>query len=134
MKLFSIGTSSDNTELIAKKNKENKDIDIKVINQTKTGKANAVWEAIDVSNGELIAILDADISVDPETMPYFFEIIELNNADFVNGTRLIYEMEKGSMRFINKVGNRAFQLIDGILTNVDLTDSLCGTKVLKENW
>tara|TARA_B100000900_G_scaffold71808_1_gene57129 strand:+ start:10803 stop:12119 length:1317 start_codon:yes stop_codon:yes gene_type:complete len=130
--VFSIGTSLDNTEFVAKKIKEeNKDIDIKVINQTKTGKANAVWEAIDVSNGELIAILDADISVDPETMPYFFEIIELNNADFVNGTRLIYEMEKGSMRFINKLGNRAFQLIVGILTNVDLTDSLCGTKVFK---
>jgi len=130
--IFSIGKSNDNTEAVAKDIKnQNKNLDIKVINQTKSGKANAVWEAIDATSGELIAILDADISVDPETMPYFFEIIELNNADFVNGTRLIYEMEKGSMRFINKIGNRTFQLIVGFLTGVNLTDSLCGTKVFK---
>ena len=49
------------------------------------------------------------ISVDPETIPDFFEIIDKNNADFVNGTRLIYEMERGSMRYLNHLGNRVFQ-------------------------
>jgi len=132
--IFSIGKSNDNTEAVAKDIKnQNKNLDIKVINQTKSGKANAVWEAIDATSGELIAILDADISVDPKTMPYFFEIIELNNADFVNGTRLIYEMEKGSMRFINLIGNRLFQNIVTFIIKVPLTDSLCGTKVFKRS-
>ena len=49
-----------------------------------------------------------DISVDPETLSDFFDIIEKNNADFVNGTRLIYDMEKNSMRFLNRIGNRFF--------------------------
>ena len=66
------------------------------------------YKSLKVSSGEIIAILDADISVDPEELEHFFDIIEKNHADFVNGTRLIYEMEKGSMRFINKLGNRLF--------------------------
>ena len=64
-------------------------------------------------DSEVVAILDADISVDPETIPDFFEIIDKNNADFVNGTRLIYEMERGSMRYLNHLGNRVFQYFVG---------------------
>ena len=40
------------------------------------GKAGAVYEAIDHCTGDLITILDADISVDPETLSSFNEIIE----------------------------------------------------------
>ena len=78
-------------------------LNIKVIEQSKNGKANAVWEAIEQSQNEVIAILDADISVDPESLSDFFELIETKKADFVNGTRLVYAMEKGSMRFINNL-------------------------------
>ena len=53
------------------------------INQSQTGKANAVWEALEVVGNEVIAILDADISVEPETLVDFFHIIE-KIADFVN--------------------------------------------------
>lgn len=132
--IFSIGKSQDRTYEVAEKIKNNNpNCNVKLINQTKTGKANAVWESLDISTSEIIAILDADISVDPETMPFFFEIIQSNKADFVNGTRLIYEMEKGSMRFINKIGNRFFQFIIGNVINVKLTDSLCGTKVFRRS-
>ena len=92
-----------------------------------------MWEAAEVSKGDVLAILDSDISVDPEELEHFFEIIEKNFADFVNGTRLIYEMEKGSMRFINKIGNRFFQYFIGKIINEPITDSLCGTKVFKKN-
>ncbi len=108
-------------------------LNIKVIKQTKNGKANAVWEGIDESAYELIAILDSDLSVDPETLVDFFEIIEYGNADFVNGTRLIYQMEKGSMQSLNKIGNRIFQFLISKLISVHLTDSLCGTKVFKKS-
>lgn len=132
--ILSIGKSKDNTLQLAKQiQKNNNYFKIKVIEQTKNGKANAVWEAIDISQGEIIAILDSDLSVDPEELDNFFEIIEKNHADFVNGTRLIYEMEKGSMRYINKVGNRIFQYLIGKIINEPITDSLCGTKVFKKN-
>lgn len=127
------GISKDNTVKVAEElSNKIKDFDISTFVQSGKGKANAVWEAAERAKGEVLAILDADISVDPETIPDFFEIIEKNNADFVNGTRLIYPMEKGSMRYINTIGNRAFQLIVGKIINQPLTDSLCGTKVFKK--
>jgi len=106
---------------------------IKVLEQSQNGKANAIWEGMENCNNDLIAILDSDLSVDPETLPFFFEIIENGYADFVNGTRLIYKMEKGAMRSLNKFGNRIFQFLISKLISVKLTDSLCGTKVFKKS-
>tara|TARA_B100001996_G_scaffold44641_1_gene32249 strand:- start:5084 stop:6391 length:1308 start_codon:yes stop_codon:yes gene_type:complete len=130
--IVSCGKSKDNTLQVAKELKSNH-LTIKVIEQTKNGKANAVWEALNISTGEIIAILDADISVDPEKLTEFFKIISLNRADFVNGTRLIYNMEKGAMKLINNIGNRVFQFIVSIIIGLPLTDSLCGTKVFKRS-
>lgn len=88
-----------------------KDLNITVIQQESDGKANAVFEALSKTRGDLIAILDSDISVEPKTLVSFFEIIEHGHADFVNGTRLIYPIEKKSMRFLNKLGNLFFKFI-----------------------
>ena len=130
--IISCGSSEDDTLKVAN-SLFSDNLKIKVIEQSKTGKANAVWEALDIASGDLIAILDADISVDPEKLTEFFSVIESNRADFVNGTRLIYPMEKGSMRLINNIGNRAFQLLIALIIRLPLTDSLCGTKVFKRN-
>jgi len=126
------GISEDNTVNVAKMISDSEDyFQVTSFIQSGKGKANAVWEAIQKSSGDVLAILDADISVDPETIPDFFEIIDSNNADFVNGTRLIYQMEKGAMRYINHLGNRLFQFFVGGIVSYPLTDSLCGTKVFK---
>ena len=132
--IISCGKSTDKTYEVAMNLKKSiATHEIKVIKQTKNGKANAVWEALEIVSGDLIAILDADMSVDPEKIESFFQIIETNKADFVNGTRLIYEMEDGAMRILNKFGNRFFQFIISKVINVPLTDSLCGTKVFKKS-
>ena len=127
--------SKDNTVSVAKNiSEQEKYFTIKTFTQTEKGKANAVWEAAEKIDSEVVAILDADISVDPETIPDFFEIPDKNNADFVNGTRLIYEMERGSMRYLNHLGNRVFQYFVGKIISQPLTDSLaCGTKVFKRD-
>jgi hypothetical protein len=133
--IFSYGQSEDNTLKVMNEISEmNSNFLFKTIVQSKTGKANAVWEALSVVENEVIAILDADISVEPETLIDFFQIIEKNSADFVNGTRLVYEMDKKSMRFINKIGNRFFQYFISKIINEPLTDSLCGTKVFKKKY
>lgn len=133
--IFAYGKSEDKTlEMMEKISKSNKDYNFKIIKQSKKGKANAVWEALNVIENDLIAILDADISVDPETLIEFFEILENNKADFVNGTRLVYEMEKNSMRYLNKIGNRFFQFFIGKILKEKLSDSLCGTKVFKKSY
>ena len=110
-----------------------KDLNIITIEQQSNGKANAVFEALKYTKGELISILDSDISVDPITLPSFFEIIEGGHADFVNGTRLIYPIEKNSMRPLNKIGNVFFKLIISVVIKNNLSDALCGTKVFKKS-
>jgi len=128
------GPSKDNTykkALEIQKNK--KDLNILVFEQSKNGKANAVWEAISKSSHEAIAILDSDISVDPEELTNFFDVIENTNCDFVNGTRLMYPMEDSAMRYLNKIGNRGFQYIISKVIGVNLSDTLCGTKVFKKS-
>jgi glycosyltransferase involved in cell wall biosynthesis len=133
--IFTYGESQDKTlEKIEQIIDKNNDYKFKLIKQTKNGKANAVWEALDVVENDIIAILDADISVEPENLKDFFEILELNRADFVNGTRLIYDMDKKSMRYLNKLGNRFFQFFISRIIKEPLTDSLCGTKVFKKSF
>jgi hypothetical protein len=131
--IIACGPSKDNTFQKAEEIKSKASHrHIQVFEQSENGKANAVWEAIGKSDGEVIAILDSDISVDPEELEYFFEVIENGNCDFVNGTRLMYPMEDSAMRSINKIGNRSFQFIISKLISFNLSDTLCGTKVFKK--
>ena len=133
--IFAYGVSKDATLETMKKIADNNEyFKFKIILQTKTGKANAVWEALEVVENDIIAILDADISVEPETLVDFFDIIDKNRADFVNGTRLVYDMDKNSMRFLNKLGNRFFQFFISRIIKEPLSDSLCGTKVFKKSY
>ena len=126
--------SSDNTvETAFEIQQKYKNLPIKIIEQKSKGKGPGVLEAIEVSNFEIITILDSDLSVDPETLNEFFEIIENGRADFVNGTRFVYKMEEGAMRKLNSIGNLFFQYIISIVISTKLTDSLCGTKVFKKD-
>ena len=129
--IFAIGDSEDKTYEVAKEIKEARcwPFEVKVIKQTGKGKANAVWEAVEEASKEVIIILDADISVNPETIVQFNSVIDTGKASFVNGTRLIYGMESGAMRIVNNLGNRIFQYIVSIIIGQKITDSLCGTKV-----
>ena len=131
--IFICGPSKDKTLEVSHKIKNsNPDLDISVFNQKTKGKGNGVIEAIKSSKGDLITILDSDISVEPETLNEFFEIIENGYTDFVNGTRFIYKMEEGAMRKLNSLGNIFFQAIISVVISRNLTDSLCGTKVFKK--
>lgn len=132
--IFIIGESKDNTLEKAKDiASRNNDFNFTVLEQQSTGKKNAINEALPYVENELVAILDSDISVDPEELKNFFEIIEKDIADFVNGTRLVFSMEKGSMRILNNFGNRVFQKFVSFAIKENITDTLCGTKVFKRN-
>ena len=75
-------------------------------------------------------ILDADLSTPPEELPKFYEAIIGSKAEFVNGSRLIYPMEKGAMRFFNILGNKFFAAAFSFVLGQRFKDTLCGTKVL----
>ncbi len=107
------------------------DLDIKVMRQDGKGKADAVWKGFDVARGDVLMILDADLTVPPEYLPNFYRVIASGKAEFVNGTRLVYPMDDQAMRLLNWIANRGFAALFSFLLNQRFTDTLCGTKVIR---
>ena len=108
---------------------------IKMLVQDGNGKGDAVRKGFDHAAGDVLMILDADLTVPPEDLPKFYHAIASGKAEFVNGTRLVYPMEQQAMRFLNFLANRIFSIIFTWLLNHRYTDTLCGTKVLtKSNY
>jgi glycosyltransferase involved in cell wall biosynthesis len=106
------------------------DKDIKVIVQDGKGKADAVFKAFAHARGDVLMILDADLTMPPEQLPKFWNAISRGQGEFINGSRLVYPMEKEAMRFLNLVANRIFSILFTWLLNQRFTDTLCGTKVI----
>lgn len=103
---------------------------IVTMRQSGKGKGNAVRDAFAVATGDILMILDADLTVPPEELPKFYDVIASRNGEFANGVRLVYPMESKAMRFLNLCANKSFGLIFSWLLDQNLKDTLCGTKVL----
>jgi hypothetical protein len=106
-------------------------LQLSAFQQTGKGKGDAVRLGFAKATGDLLMILDADLTVPPEDLPGFYEVAARGQADFVQGTRLVYPMERGAMRFFNKLGNVAFSQLFTYLLQQPIRDTLCGTKVLR---
>jgi hypothetical protein len=129
--IFVEGNSKDNTyEEMLRVQKKYKDRDITVMRQSGKGKGNAVREGFDRATGDILMILDADLTTPPEDMPKFYEAIAGAKGEFINGCRLVYPMEKQAMRHLNYLGNKFFGWFFSYLLGQRLKDTLCGTKVL----
>ena len=107
------------------------DKDIKVMTQPGKGKADAVFTAYDAARGDVLMILDADLTMPPEQLPKFWDAIKSGKGEYINGSRLVYPMDDDAMRFLNLIANKAFSIIFSWLLNQRYTDTLCGTKVLR---
>jgi len=129
--IFVEGGSHDGTqEEINRVIKEYPSIKIKTISQDGKGKGDAVRKAFSQASGDILMILDADLTVPPEDLPKFYDAIINRKGEFINGTRLVYPMHDQAMRFLNLWANKTFSVIFSWLLNQRLTDTLCGTKVL----
>lgn len=104
--------------------------DIKIAQQKGKGKADAVREGYKIATGDILMILDADLTVPPEDLPKFYNAIASSKGDFINGTRLVYPMDKEAMRFLNYLGNHFFSWAFTWLLDQRFKDTLCGTKVM----
>lgn len=130
--IFIEGNSTDNTwdkiqEISVKyKNTHN----IKIGRQDKTGKGDAVRKGYDMATGDILMILDADLTVPPEDLIKFHDAIASGKGEFINGSRLVYNMDKDAMRFFNLLGNKFFSMMFTWLLDQRFKDTLCGTKVL----
>jgi ubiquinone/menaquinone biosynthesis C-methylase UbiE len=130
--IFIEGNSTDDTwdkiQEIAEKYKDSHNI--KIGQQSGKGKGDAVRKGYDMATGDILMILDADLTVPPEDLPKFYDALVSGKGEFINGCRLIYPMEKEAMRFLNTLGNKFFSLVFSWLLNQPIKDTLCGTKVL----
>ena len=103
------------------------------LQQPGKGKADAVRVGFAHATGDVLIILDADISVPPEELPSFVRALDDDRCEFANGSRLVYPMEAKAMRFLNLVGNKFFGYLFSYLLGQSIGDTLCGTKVLRRS-
>ncbi len=106
---------------------------LSALKQTGRGKGDAVRTGFAAAAGDILVILDGDLSVPPEELPRFVDAVNANHCEFANGSRLIYTMEDPAMRFLNMIANKSFGMIFTFLLGQRLRDTLCGTKVLRRS-
>jgi SAM-dependent methyltransferase len=130
--IFVEGNSTDDTwetiQKIADKYKHSHNIVI--ARQDGKGKGDAVRKGFSIATGDILMILDADLTVPPEDLPKFYSAIASGRGDFINGSRLVYNMEKEAMRFLNLLGSKFFSMAFTWVLDRPFKDTLCGTKVL----
>lgn len=129
--LFIEGHSSDNTwSEIEKMKAACPDKKIRIARQTGRGKGDAVRLGFSMASGDILMILDADLTMPPEDLPKFYRALADGRCEFANGCRLIYPMEQEAMQFLNICANKLFGILFSWILGQSLKDTLCGTKVL----
>jgi hypothetical protein len=131
--IFVDGGSSDGTvEEIEAQMKKYPDRNIRLIRQgSGSGKGDAVRQGFAAAKGDVLVIQDADLTAPPEDLPKFFRALRDGKGEFINGSRLVYPMEKQAMRFLNLFGNKFFSVLFSWLLGQRFRDTLCGTKMIR---
>lgn len=125
------GNSTDDTyEAIERAIAANPQRRCKLLRQPGKGKGDAVRTGFAAASGEILLILDADLTVAPEDLPRFCEALRDGRGEFINGVRLVYPLADRAMRFFNLLGNKFFSWAFSWLLGQPVKDTLCGTKVL----
>ncbi|MFH1507982.1 MAG: glycosyltransferase [Candidatus Omnitrophota bacterium] len=129
--IFIEGHSKDGTlEEVKKQIKEFPGRDIKVFIQDGIGKGDAVKKGFFQATGDILMILDADLTTPPEDLPKFYRALAEGKGELIIGSRLVYSVGEGAMRFLNLLGNKFFSSLFSYLLEQRIKDTLCGTKVL----
>jgi ubiquinone/menaquinone biosynthesis C-methylase UbiE len=129
--IFVEGGSTDNTyDVIEKTMADYPHRLCKLLRQTGKGKGDAVRLGFQNATGDILMIYDADMTVPPEDLPRFYDVLACGKGEFANGVRLVYPMEEEAMRTLNFLGNKFFSVAFSWLLGQPIKDTLCGTKVL----
>ncbi len=135
--IFIEGHSEDNTweEIQRVQALHKEQWDIKIYQQTGKGKGDAVRKGFEAATGDVLIILDSDLTVKPEDLVYFFKAVASGYCELANGCRLIYPVSSVTMPWLNRMANRFFAWLLSYLLNTKIKDSLCGTKgISRENY
>ena len=129
--IFVEGNSSDNTwDILKNVKKRYPSLSIRIARQQGKGKGSAVREGFAMAKGDVLMILDADMTVPPKELSKFYKSLLSGKGELINGSRLVYPLKKDSMRLLNLMGNKFFSLMFSWLLGQSIKDTLCGTKVL----
>ncbi len=118
------GGSTDQTIEICKQEKT------EVIKQKGKGKGTAMREAAEYSKADIIVFIDGDGTYSINDLGSLLEPLLKQEADMVVGSRLLGEREKGSITFLNNLGNRIFNKAINISLKTQVTDSLTGYRAI----
>jgi SAM-dependent methyltransferase len=134
--IFCDDKSTDGTpDEVRRLQAEYPDRNIRLVDGPAISKSRNVWTGFGAATGDILLILDADLTVMPEELPGFIEALVSGKGDFINGSRLVYPMQGQAMKFANMLGNRAFAMLFSYLIGSPVRDTLCGTKVLwRRDW
>ena len=133
--IFVEGGSTDDTRERVEEEIQRSERDMRLVVQSGHGKWNAVQEGFAAAHNDMLVILDGDLTVAPEDLPKFYEALASGRGDLINGSRLVYGMESGAMRFLNIVGNKLFAALLSFVLCQYVKDTLCGTKALRRaDW
>jgi len=94
------------------------------------GKGDAVRKGFAMASRDILMILDADLTVPPESLLRFYRALVEGRGEFINGSRLVYPMADQAMRFFNIIGNKFFAAAFSFVLSQRFKDTLCGTKAL----
>ncbi len=132
--IFVDGSSTDGTaEEVERMIKEHPERKISLIHQGDgIGKGDAVRKGFAAAKGDVLVIQDADLTAPPEDLPRFFKALRDGKGEYINGSRLVYPMEKQAMRFLNLLGNKFFGALFTWLLGQRFRDTLCGTKMIRK--
>ncbi len=132
--IFVEGHSNDGTrEEILRQIELHPEREIVYVEQAGSGKGDAVRLGFGRARHDVLMILDADLTVRPAELPAFVDAIASGRAELANGSRLVYDLEPGAMRFLNLLGNKLFSLVFSALLGQPVKDTLCGTKALRRS-
>jgi hypothetical protein len=113
------GRSSDDTVAVARALRP----DIRVVQQTRRGKGNALACGFAAVRGDIIVMLDADGSADPLEIPRYVDAL-VAGADFAKGTRFATGGGSSDLTRLRSTGNKALNLVVNLLYGTRYTD-LC---------
>jgi SAM-dependent methyltransferase len=133
--IFVEGHSKDNTweQIQILMHEYQGNFTIQAFQQLGKGKGDAVRLGFEKATGDILIILDADLTVQPEELVNFVSVIVSGRGEFINGSRLVYPYSHAAMPWLNTLANKFFALVFSFLLGQNIKDTLCGTKVLWRN-
>jgi SAM-dependent methyltransferase len=134
--IFCDDKSTDGTaDEVRRMQAQHPDRKIRLVDGPGICKSKNVWAGFEAATGDILMILDADLTVMPEELPWFLNAMVSGRAEFANGSRLVYPIPRDAMKNTNLIGNKVFSGLFSFLLGQPIKDTLCGTKVLwRTDW